>query len=126
VYQGVNRSVQAELALLEEEKKGLLEWVEELGAKYLKAENDICSLRRECLCVAEEKEREKESRLQCQHENQCLQNIVHEIRVELQSCKKLLEYHFAVTHPARYTVEYEGVQIMNCMVFSFTCACCID
>lgn len=126
MYQGVNRSVQAELALLEEEKKGLLEWVEELGAKYLKAENDICSLRRECLCVAEEKEREKESRLQCQHENQCLQNIVHEIRVELQSCKKLLEYHFAVTHPARYTVEYEGVHIMNCMVFSFTCACCID
>ena len=106
MHESVNRSVQAELALLEEEKKGLLEWVEELGAKYLKAENDICSLRRECLCVTEEKEREKESRQQCQHESQCLQNIVQEIRAELQSCTRLLEYHFAGTHPARYTCRW--------------------
>ena len=103
MYESVNRSVQAKLALLEEEKKGLLEWVEELGAKYLKAESDVCSLRRECLCVTEEKEREMESRQQYQHESQCLQNIVQEIRTELQSCKRLLEYHFTLTHPARYT-----------------------
>ena len=86
--------------MLEEEKLGLLEQVEELGAKYLKAQSDIRSLQWKHLCVAEE-EREAAVIQQCRCEKQWLQSCsVQDLNAELQRCRHL-KCCLAVAHPDR-------------------------
>jgi len=86
--------------MLEEEKAGLLEQVEELGAKYLKAQSDIRSLQQKCLFVMEEKEREAVVMQHCRCEKQQLQNCMQDLNAELQSCRHL-KCCLAVAHPDR-------------------------
>jgi len=100
-FHRVDLGVQAELAMLEEEKAGLLEQVEELGAKYLKAQSDIRSLQQKCLFVMEEKEREAVVMQHCRCEKQQLQNCMQDLNAELQSCRHL-KCCLAVAHPDRY------------------------
>jgi len=118
VFHRVDLGVQAELAMLEEEKAGLLEQVEELGAKYLKAQSDIRSLQQKCLFVMEEKEREAAVTQQCQCEKWQLQNCTQDLNAELQSCR-YLKYCLAVALPDRY--GYCNMQHKIAIVHSLHC-----
>ena len=125
MFHRVDLGVQAELAMLEEEKAGLLEQVEELGAKYLKAQSDIHSLQQKCLFVMEEKEREAAVTQQCRCQKWRLQNCMQDLNAELQSCRQL-KCCLAVAHPDRYGYcnmqhKIAIVQSLRCLSLLYYC-----